>query len=90
MNETMTGTGYLIVSQAEHLCQYNLEIREDRRMRTGEGFVVSTAPVLWAAFEADRCKLRLADGRTCPIVVTRYSPGNSDAAFQMAGGFSDT
>lgn len=90
MPETHTGTGYLVADGTDHLCQYHLGVHEDRRMRRGEGFVVSTEQALELAFEASRCMLRLNDGRSCPIIITRYSPGNRDAAFQMAGGFVDT
>jgi hypothetical protein len=90
MSETLSGTGKLIIGETEHPCQYHLEIREDRRMRSGEGFVVSTPSVIGQAFDADKCKLRLIDGRSCSILITRYAPGNADAAFQMSGGFSDS
>ena len=87
MSETFSGPGTLIVDGTEHPCQYHLDIYEDRRLKSGSGFVVSTPSALWAGFNADKCSITMSDGRSFPIIINSYSPGNGDAAFKMAGGF---
>jgi hypothetical protein len=90
MNQTLSGTGSLLIKDADHMCQYNLDIIETATTRSADGFVVSTPETLWAAFTSSGCKLRLSDGRTIGVVVTKYSPGNGDAHVKSDGGFSDT
>ncbi|MDB5472270.1 MAG: hypothetical protein JWR84_3830 [Caulobacter sp.] len=89
MDQTHTGTGYLITDGTEHLCQYHLELRNNG-LKSGAGFVVSTPDALWSAFNATRALIRMSDGRSFPMIVTSFSPGNEDAPFQMAGDFLDT
>jgi hypothetical protein len=79
------GEGVLIVGDNEFPVTYGLTVTQSRGIRDGAGQIIGSEAALFAAFEGDRCRLRLGDGRTAPIVVTRYGTGTGVAEFQLAG-----
>ncbi|CAN7170034.1 hypothetical protein [Brevundimonas sp. LjRoot202] len=87
MDQTHKGEGTLIVDGEEHPCRYHLDIYVDRRMKTGEGTVSAEPQVLWDAFNKQKTRCRMSDGRVFPLIITRWGAGSNVAAFRMAGGF---
>lgn len=82
------GEGRLIAGESEFPVTYGLTVTENRGLRDGAGQIIGTEAALFAAFEADRCRLQLCDGRTAPIIITRYAAGTGVAEFQLAGAIS--
>ena len=85
MTQTLIGIGRLLVQGVSHPCRYHVDINDRRGERGGAGFLIGSLEALSSALTARRCLLRLDDGRSCPVVVTSYHSGNTDAAIRVSG-----
>ncbi len=89
MSESYKGHGTLIADSEEFPCRFDLQVYLDRGLKTGSGVIVAESAALWSAFKATKSRVRMADGRSFPIILKSVAFGSDQTPFLLAGAIVD-